>query len=157
MTDIAVILTLTLIAVMLILFFALRKKRKVLAKAAHFPYSDQYIRQSSPLYSPGAIVETNAGFSEGLLMSCAMNAGQCEAQPAANDIAVIDAATSFELPYVAQSLTGAHDPPAFTGFGGGDSAGGGATVDWGAPDTSSSYDSGSSDSYSGDSGSGGDS
>lgn len=159
MADIEIVLEVTALAICVAVVIALRRRiNKLNAELVNrgdymAQYREDYAKHFSapPHYNPAAIVETNAGFSEGLIMGCALNAGQCEAQPTANDISIITGAADFELPYVSQSPD-TPDPPVFTGFCGGDSAGGGATSDWSAPDTSpsdSGYDSSGSDSGSG--------
>src|ERR1700722_4861163 len=121
--DIIVILIISAVAAVFATFLLTRRKPKkqrpihggyypsVISKRSisRIPYTHTIVENNPVPY----IVETNDGFSEGLLMGSVIQAAQ-------------------------------DDAPAFSGFGGGDSAGGGASDSWGSSD-SGSCDSGSSD------------
>ncbi len=136
--DIEIVLEVTIAVVLVALFIYLRRTRlKVMPVSRGDYYAPPVLRVPSPRYDPGVtIVETNSGFSEGLLVGSMMNAGRNET--IVSETVVVNEITS--------------DPPAFSGFGGGDSAGGGASSDWCSSDSSGdssscvsgSYDSGSS-------------
>lgn len=131
MTDIDVILLggMVLVIVAIVIYF-IRRPRSPPAPVIVEPYSGQYV-----YYNPGiTVVEGNAGFDEGLVIGSALGGSMPYREPAAaivNETVVIN---TIEPP--TEYVPAVDDPPVFGGFGGGDSDGGGATSDWGAPDSS---------------------
>lgn len=131
--DIEIVLAVGIVAIVAALLISLRRKRK----ADQTPHPAVLLARSSgttnhiprPIsYNPGVtVVETNSGFEEGMIIGSMMGAGNYSGDEATVEMHPIP------------------DPPQFSGFGGGDSAGGGATSDWSSPDTSS-CDTSSSDS-----------
>lgn len=121
-----------------VIYWLVTRKKKPVTPRNVVVDPNEFYRRSGYYYpNPGAsVIEANSGFSEGLIIGSAMSAQQPMEVIVEREVVVTESQP---------------DPPAFEGFGGGDSAGGGATSDWSQPDMSSdstcssdSSDSGSS-------------
>lgn len=129
--DIITVIIIALIVGVIVIAIAGRKRRKEASLHINVPapsptlhFQAEHYRSKYPIdYNPGVtIVETNSGFSEGLIMGSMM----AEREP---EVIVV------ETPVYS-------DAPSFSGFGGGDSDGGGASSNWDSG-SSCSIDSGS--------------
>lgn len=141
-------------AIVAVVYWLVTRKSKTPASVIPMPvpHSVPELRYTHANYYPygynagATIVESNSGFHEGLVFGSMQAASRPVVIREVDEVVVRE-----EVPvYVPVS----DDPPAFHGFSGGDSDGGGATSSWDAPsssDNSCSSDSSSSDTCSSDS------
>lgn len=136
MNFIDAMLILGAIATTAVIFVWVYRRRK--------PVAMEVVPQGVPYYypyTPGIqVVETNSGFTEGLVIGSMMQAGETHTHTIVNETVINETVVNETVVEEA--------PAAFTAFSGGDTDGGGASGSW-ADDTPSE----SASDYSGDSGS----